>query len=98
MKLNLITNYRIDHGLSQKDLAKRLKISQQRLSYYENGMNPPADFIHAFRKLTGIDLLDGTKVQPNNELEFLKRENETLLQLIEQQKKTIALYEQMLKK
>lgn len=98
MKTNLITNYRRQHGLSQKDLAHRLKISQQRLSYYENGMQPPADFIHAFRKLTNIDLLDGTNVKPDNETEYLKRENATLLQLIEQQKKTIELYEKLLKK
>jgi transcriptional regulator with XRE-family HTH domain len=100
MKLNLISEYRKSHGISQKELAARLKISQQRLSYYENGMSPSAEFVSAFRKLTNIDLLDGHHHQPSAleyEIEHLKTQNAMLLQLVEEQKKRLAMFEKMTK-
>ena len=100
MKNNLIKEYRVKNGLSQKEMAAKLKISQQRLSYYENGMQPPTDFVSAFRKATGVDLVDGSFKPDTAEMELvsLRKENEMLKSIIQEKDKRMALYEQMFAK
>ena len=100
MKTNLIKEYRIKNKLSQKEFAEKLNVSQQRLSYYENGMTPPADFISIFRKATSIDLVDGS-IKPDTveiELVSLRKENEMLKTLIQEKDKRLELYEMMIAK
>lgn len=91
-----IAQYRRDHGMTQKEFAARLNVTQQMLSYYENGMEPSIDFIKAFKKLTGIDLIFGKiGIAEQSEIEQLRSENELLKTIIEEQKKRLILYEQI---
>ncbi|MBS4066572.1 MAG: helix-turn-helix transcriptional regulator [Chitinophagaceae bacterium] len=95
--MNPITSYRKRNRLTQIEFAKQLGISQQRLSYYENGMEPPLEFIHKFKHVTSIDLLDViTEMPVDTKYEMLVKENEMLRQLLEEKEKRLELYEKLL--
>lgn len=56
----IIKMYRINQGISQTDFAKQLGTTQQVLSYYENESRvPKISFAVKFKKVTGIDIMEG---------------------------------------
>lgn len=96
MKNKAIVDYRKDHGMTQKEFAEKLNVTQQMLSYYEQGMTPSIEFIKKFKKVTGIDLLFGKNgAVEANEVDRLQRENDLLRSIIEEQKKRLDLYEKI---
>lgn len=95
----IISEYRKDHGMTQTDFADMMGISQQMVSFYEKGMEPPLDFIKNFKNKTGIDLIFNKKNSAEGvEIENLRAENNLLLKLVEEQKKRLALYEKLASK
>lgn len=92
----IISEYRKDHGMTQTDFAEFMGVSQQMVSFYEKGMEPPLEFIRNFKTKTGIDLIFNKKGSAEGaEIENLRAENNLLLKLVEEQKKRLALYEKL---
>lgn len=92
----IIANFRKDKGMTQALFAKELGITQQMLSFYEKGMQPPVHFIVSFKKKTGIDLLfDKIGIADGVEIENLRNDNKLLRTLVEEQSKRLALYEKL---
>jgi transcriptional regulator with XRE-family HTH domain len=56
---DIMRNYRKQHKLTQTDLAKKLGVSQQVYSKFENGQKPKLDFVQLYLRYTGIDLSGG---------------------------------------
>lgn len=96
--MNAIAHYRKSKSLTQSEFAKQLDISQQRLSYYENGMEPPIEFMRKFKNLTGIDLMNAgiSEISANTKIEMVVKENEMLRRLLEEKEKRLELYEKLL--
>jgi transcriptional regulator with XRE-family HTH domain len=94
-----LQNYRKEHKLNQSEFAAQLGISQQRLSYYESGMEPPTTIVKRVLEVTGMNLITGKNgsVVPDV-LNQLSRELELKDQLIQSQQKQIDLLERLLQK
>jgi transcriptional regulator with XRE-family HTH domain len=95
-----LQNYRKEHKLNQSEFAAQLGISQQRLSYYESGMEPPTTIIKRVLEVTGMNLITGKNgsVMPDGLIAQLSRELELKDQLITSQQKQIDLLERLLQK
>lgn len=66
-----IINYRIDNGLTQKELADRLSISQAMVSKIEGGdYNPSVEFLFNISKKLGFDLVIELKKSSSYEMDY----------------------------
>jgi len=66
----IVKNSRISNNLTQEKLSELIEINQSNLSNIENGKNFPS-----FETL--CDLIEATKVSPNELLSFLNFDSET---------------------
>ncbi len=72
-----IINYRIDKGLSQKELSKKLEISQAMVSKIESGeYNPSIKFLFDISKKLNLNLVVG--FENSNDYEFKYIVNNTV--------------------
>lgn len=66
-----IINYRVDNGLTQKELADRVNISQAMVSKLESGdYNPSVEFLFNISKKLGFNLVIELKKSGNYEMDY----------------------------
>ena len=57
MLSDFLLRYRLEHGLSQEDLAKKLSLSQNTISQYESGKrNPHVKSLAHIANALGVDV------------------------------------------
>jgi ribosome-binding protein aMBF1 (putative translation factor) len=66
-----IINYRVENGLTQKELAEKLEISQAMVSKLESGdYNPSIEFLFNISKKLGLNLVVELKKTESYEIEY----------------------------
>mgnify|MGYP000867197923 CR=1 FL=1 len=66
-----IINYRVENGLTQKELAEELEISQAMVSKIESGdYNPSVEFLFNISKKLGLNLVVELKKTESYEIEY----------------------------
>ena len=57
MLSDFLLRYRLEHGMSQEDLAKKLSLSQNTISQYESGKrNPHVKSLAYIANMLGVDV------------------------------------------
>lgn len=97
-----LVKYRKDKKINQHQLADLLGISQQRVSYYEKGMEVPSHVAKVIFEKTGINLISNERQEVSNKdsllIEHLQRELEAKNELISEMRKRLSLMERLMEK